>query len=62
MIMGAAMGRAPPPFLNDARMINHVKSSCILPLKGEIHSKINSMWKERVHFFLQNNAKMMKIG
>ena len=31
-------------------------------LKGEIHSKINSIWKERVHFFLQNSEKIMKIG
>ena len=31
-------------------------------LKGEIHSKIESILKERVHFFLQNSEKMMKIG
>ena len=31
-------------------------------LKREIHSKIESILKERVHFFLQNSEKMMKIG
>ena len=33
-----------------------------LNIKGEIHSKIESIWKERVHLFLQNSEKMMKIG
>ena len=33
-----------------------------LIIKGEIHSKIESILKERVHFFLQNSEKMMKIG
>ena len=31
-------------------------------IKGEIHSKIESILKERVNFFLQNSEKMMKIG
>ena len=30
--------------------------------KGEIHSKIESILKERVYFCLQNSEKMMKIG
>ena len=33
-----------------------------LIFKGEIHSKIESILKERVHFFLQNSEKMIKIG
>ena len=34
----------------------------LILIKGEIHSKIESIWKERVHFILQNSEKMMKIG
>ena len=37
-------------------------SSSNFNFKGEIHSKIESILKERVHFFLQNSEKMMKIG
>ena len=31
-------------------------------MKGEIHSKIESILKERVHFFLQNSEKMMNLN
>ena len=46
----------------------HWHAHCVLyslerkTFKGEIHSKIESILKERVHFFLQNSEKMMKIG
>ena len=31
-------------------------------IKGEIHSKIESILKQRVHFYLQNSEQIMKIG
>ena len=52
------------PSVSQYHIITHIAGKVLVLelVKGEIHSKINSIWKERVHFFLQNSEKIMKIG
>ena len=43
-------------------MVDYLDPHLWVKFKGEIHSKIESILKARVHCFLQNSEKIMKIG
>ena len=50
------------PLVGSTTEICNPNAAVTPSLKGEIHSKIESILKERVHFSLQNSEKIMKIG